>query len=122
MRERRLGYRVPLEIMMTSYVRDRPVRALTYDLSDAGIGVSALSMLAPKPGMIMALELELPGISDSIWAKGEVCHQDPGSIATGLGIRFLAMATVHARVIRDYCVEARRRHLGDLLARIRGVA
>jgi c-di-GMP-binding flagellar brake protein YcgR len=122
MRERRLGYRVPLEVMMTSYVRDRPVRALTYDLSDAGIGVSAVSMLAPKPGMVMGLELELPGISDSIWAKGEVCYQEQGSIATGLGIRFLAMATVHARMIRDYCIEARRSHLGGLLARIRGVS
>jgi c-di-GMP-binding flagellar brake protein YcgR len=122
MRERRLGYRVPLEVMMTSYVRDRPVRALTYDLSDAGIGVSAVSMLAPQPGMVMGLELELPGISDSIWAKGCVCYQDRGDIATGLGIRFLAMANAHARMVRDYCIEARRRHLGGLLARIRGVA
>ncbi|MEZ4360006.1 MAG: PilZ domain-containing protein [Kofleriaceae bacterium] len=122
MRERRLGFRVPLEVMMTSYVRDRPVRALTYDVSDAGIGVSAISMLAPSPGMIMSLELELPGVADSIWAKGEVCYQERGDIATGLGIRFLAMATQHARTVRDYCVEARRRHLGGLLSRIHGVS
>jgi c-di-GMP-binding flagellar brake protein YcgR len=121
MRERRLGYRVPLEVMMTSYVRDRPVRALTYDLSDSGIGVSAVSMLAPKAGVVMGLELELPGMSDSIWAKGEVCYQARGSIASGLGIRFLAMAGAHARMIRDYCIESRHRHLGGLLARIRGV-
>jgi c-di-GMP-binding flagellar brake protein YcgR len=122
MRERRLGYRVPLEVMMTSYVRDRPVRALTYDLSDSGIGVSAVSMLAPKAGSVMSLELELPGLSDSIWAKGEVCYQARGDIASGLGIRFLAMAGAHARLIRDYCIEARHRHLGGLLSRIRGVA
>ena len=122
MRERRLGVRVPLEVMMTSYVRDRPVRALTYDLSDSGIGVSAVSMLAPRPGMVMSLELELPGVAESIWAKGEVCYQDPGTIATGLGIRFLAMATAHARLVRDFCIETRRQHLGGLLARIRGVA
>ena len=122
MRERRLGVRVPLEVMMTSYVRDRPVRALTYDLSDSGIGISAVSMLAPRAGMVMSLELELPGLAESIWAKGEVCYQEPGTIATGLGIRFLAMATEHARMVRDFCIETRRQHLGGLLARIRGVA
>lgn len=122
MRERRLGVRVPLEVMMTSYVRDRPVRALTCDLSDTGIGLSAVSMLAPRPGTVVSLELELPGVSDSIWAKGEVCYQAPGQIASGLGVRFLAMATAHARLVRDFCLESRRQHLGGLLSRIRGVA
>jgi len=32
------------------------------------------------------------------------------------------MAGVHARMIRDYCIETRHRHLGGLLSRIRGVA
>jgi c-di-GMP-binding flagellar brake protein YcgR len=122
MRERRLGVRVPLEVMMTSYVRDRPVRALTYDVSDTGVGLSAVSVLAPRPGTTVSLELELPGVAESIWAKGEVCYQATGSIATGLGVRFVAMATAHARLLRDYCLEARRAHLGGLLSRIRGLA
>ena len=42
---------VPLEVMMTSYVRDRPVRALTYDVSDAGIGVSAICPGVVETGM-----------------------------------------------------------------------
>jgi c-di-GMP-binding flagellar brake protein YcgR len=113
---------VPLEVMMTSYVRDRPVRALTCDLSDTGIGLSAVSVLAPRPGTMVSLELELPGVSDSIWAKGEVCYQATGEIASGLGVRFVAMATAHARLVRDFCLEARRQHLGGLLSRIRGVA
>jgi hypothetical protein len=37
-------------------------------------------------------------------------------------VRFVAMAQLHARMLRDYCVENRREHLGGLLARIRGAA
>ena len=40
-------------------------------------------------------------------------------IASGLGVRFLAMAKSQARIVRDFCVEARRKNLGAILARIR---
>ena len=40
-------------------------------------------------------------------------------MASGLGVRFLAMARSQARMIRDFCIEARRKNLGSLLARIR---
>ena len=37
----------------------------------------------------------------------------------GLGVRFVAMATSQARMIRDFCIEMRRANLGSILARIR---
>ena len=119
MQERRLGFRIPFETMVTSYVHDRPVRGLAQDLSDTGIGVSAISMLAPPPGLVVGLEIDLPGESDSIWASGEVCYRKDERLASGLGVRFVAMARSQARMIRDFCIETRRRHLGSLLARIR---
>jgi c-di-GMP-binding flagellar brake protein YcgR len=122
MRDRRLGYRIPLPLMFTSYVRDRPMRVLCSDLSDSGIGLSAVSGLAPKPGMVVGLELALPGIDDDLWASGEVCHRVDGDLASGLGVRFTAMARAHARTLRDFCIESRRGHLADLLTRIRAAA
>ena len=119
MQDRRFGYRIPLEVMFTSYVRDRPVRALSADLSDSGMGLATVSGLAPSPGSVVAVELDLPGMSDSIWARGEITHTRPGELASGLGLRFVAMARAHARVLSDLVVEARRNHLGGLLARIR---
>lgn len=119
MQERRLGYRIPFETMVTSYVFDRPVRGLTQDLSDTGMGMSAISMLAPPPGLVVGLEIDLPGMDDSIWASGQICYRKDDQLASGLGVRFVAMARSQARMIRDFCIEARRSHLGSLLARIR---
>ncbi len=109
--------------MVTSYVNDRPVRGLAGDLSDTGLRMSAVSMLAPPPGLVVGLEIDLPGIADSIWASGQICYRKDdraaAGLASGLGVRFLAMARSQARTVRDYCIETRRRSLGSMLARIR---
>jgi c-di-GMP-binding flagellar brake protein YcgR len=119
MRDRRLGIRISLPLMMTSYVHDRPVRLLCADLSDSGMGVSSVAMRAPTPGSGVGIELDLPGIDEQLWIAGQICHQKVGDLTAGLGIRFIAMATAHARLLRDYCVESRRGHLAQLLTRIR---
>ena len=119
MQERRLGYRIPFESMVTSYVHDRPVRGLSSNISDTGLSLSAITMVAPPPGLVVGLEIELPETSDSIWASGQICYRKDDRMASGLGVRFLAMAKSQARMIRDFCVESRRKNLGSLLARIR---
>ena len=119
MQDRRLGFRIPFETMVTSYVHDRPVRGLANNLSDSGISVSAISMLAPPPGLVVGMELDVPGLDDTIWAAAQVCYRTDDHLASGLGMRFVAMARAHARMIRDFCIEMRRKNLGSLLARIR---
>lgn len=119
-RDRRLGHRVPFQSLLTSYIRERPVRALAADLSDAGIRLHTTCALAPAPGTPVVLELALPEAGDTIWCAGEVCYREADELASGLGVRFVTMARLHARMLRDYCLERRRTHLGDLLARIRG--
>lgn len=105
--------------MVTSYVHDRPVRGLATNLSDTGMSLSAISMLAPPPGLVVGLELDVPGLDDSIWAAAQVCYRKDDRMASGLGMRFVAMAKSHARMIREFCIEMRRKNLGSLLARIR---
>lgn len=119
MQDRRLGFRIPFETMVTSYVHDRPVRGLATNLSDSGLSISAISMLAPPPGMIVGLELDVPGVDESIWAAAQVRYRQDDHLASGLGLRFVAMARSHARLIREFCIEMRRKNLGALLARIR---
>lgn len=119
MHERRLGYRIPFESMVTSYVHDRPIRGLAMNLSDTGMSMTAISMVAPPAGMVLGLEIDLPGTTDSIWASGRVCYRKDDRMASGLGVRFVAMATSQARMIRDFCIEMRRQNLGSILARIR---
>jgi hypothetical protein len=117
--ERRIGYRIPFETMVTSYVNDRPIRALASNLSDTGINMSSISMVAPPPGLVVGLELELPDEGESIWAAGRICYRKDDRLASGLGVRFIAMAKSQARLVRDYCIEMRRKNLGSMLARIR---
>jgi c-di-GMP-binding flagellar brake protein YcgR len=117
--ERRLGYRIPFESMITSYVQDRPIRGLATNLSDSGLNMSAISMVAPPPGLVVGLEIDIPGMNESIWASGRICYRKDDSLASGLGVRFLSMARTHARAVRDFCIEMRRQHLGAILARIR---
>lgn len=121
MQERRLGFRIPFESMVTSYVHDRPVRGLATNLSDSGINMSAITMLAPPPGLVVGLEIDLHGESESIWAAGRICYRkdDRNELASGLGVRFMAMAKSQARIVRDFCIEMRRKNLGAILARIR---
>ncbi|HEU0032892.1 MAG TPA: PilZ domain-containing protein [Kofleriaceae bacterium] len=119
MQDRRLGFRIPFETMVTSYVHDRPVRGLATNLSDSGMNLSAVSMLAPPPGLVVGLEIDLPGEPESIWASARVCYRKDDRLASGLGVRFLSMARREARTIRDFCVEMRRKNLGAVLARIR---
>lgn len=119
MQDRRLGFRIPYETMVTSYVHDRPVRCLANNLSDSGMSLSAIAMLAPPPGLVVGLELDVPEMNESIWASARVCYRKDDRMASGLGVRFVAMAKSHARMLREMCIETRRRNLGSLLARIR---
>ena len=119
MNDRRLGYRIPFESMVTSYVHDRPIRALASNISDTGINMSSISMLAPPPGLVVGLEIDLPGMDESIWASGQICYRKDDHLASGLGVKFVAMARSQARIVRDFCIEMRRQHLGSILARIR---
>jgi hypothetical protein len=105
--------------MVTSYVHDRPVRALASNLSDSGLNMSSIAMLAPPPGLVVGLEIELPGERESIWASGRICYRREDRMASGLGVRFLSMARSQARAVRDFCLEMRRQNLGALLTRIR---
>jgi c-di-GMP-binding flagellar brake protein YcgR len=118
MRDRRLGYRIPLDLMVTAYVNERPLRGLVLDLSDTGVRLEVVSGRAPKAGTSVALEIELPGTEESLWIHGTVQYQRPADLASGLGVRFVAMAGVHARALRDFCVQSRHRQLGTLLARL----
>lgn len=122
-RDRRLGFRVDLEIFLNQYIQDRPVRALTTNLSETGIYLNRAQMpVGCRPysrTRTIGLEFELPGTRELIWARGEICHEVDDKMVTGTGIRFTGIPVRHARLIRDYCVEARRDRLGDLLEQIR---
>jgi hypothetical protein len=117
--ERRLGTRIPLEILMNEYLNDRPHRALTVNISETGVLVNKVATSFNRRTRVVGLEFALPGVSDLIWARGEICYDTFDDNLHGQGIRFTGMPKTYARLLRDYCIEKRREQLGQLLDRIR---
>ncbi len=121
--DRRIGIRIDLEVFFTQYIRDRPYRVLTSNLSETGIYYHRVS---PDPqarlipaGTPIGLEIALPGTGEVIWARGEVCRETWGRSVCGSAIRFADMPRVHARMVRDFCHQTRVARLDELLARVR---
>jgi hypothetical protein len=117
--DRRLGFRVPMEIFLNEYVQDRAHRALTVNISDTGLYVNKVMAPIARSSRVVSLEFELPGTGETIWARGEVTHDSLDDYFHGQGIRFTGMARLHARMLRDWCVEKRRTQLAGMLDRIR---
>ena len=80
----------------------------------------ALSMLAPPPGLVVGPRDRPAGhATNRSGPPGRICYRKDDSLASGLGVRFVAMARSQATMVRDFCIEMRRKNLGALLARIR---
>ena len=104
--------RVPMRVPYTEIVGERPLLGVIADVSEDGLKVERL--LRNTGSRIVQLEFELPGTNELVWAKGELCFDRLRQTATGLqpvrtsGVRFVAAASKHLRLIRDYVFELRR--------------
>ncbi len=120
--DRRCGFRVPVEMFLNEYIADRPYRAMAGNLSETGVllnRVKSPTQALREDQRVIGLEFELPGMSETIWARGEICSQGRDRYFQTDRVRFTGMPNVHARLLRDYCIESRRAHLSSLLSRIR---
>jgi c-di-GMP-binding flagellar brake protein YcgR len=105
---RRFDTRVPLEMHISTYASDRGKRALTFDISESGIYLQTLVQDPHIPYMPIGLEFELPGIPETIWALGEARRDRLDDYFYGLGVRFTRMASLHERMLADFCARQRR--------------
>jgi hypothetical protein len=119
MRERRDGYRIPLQLFLNEYVADRPHRCLTVNLSETGLYVHKLIQPLRRNTHVVGLEFELPGMGETIWARGEICYDDFDDYFHGSGIRITGIPRLHQHLLRDYINEKRRVRLEEIMRRIR---
>jgi hypothetical protein len=115
--DRRKEARLPVEICVQQFLAGGAYLGLTRDLSERGLYITA-PRLEDKMvwyGSPVQLELALPGTGETIWARGQVCHEDLLDAERGLGVRFLDMATKHADYLRTYVESVRRARLHNLL-------
>ena len=109
LRNRRFDTRIPLEMYVSTYVRDQPQRAVTLDISESGLYLNSLLRDPDPPRTPIGLEIELPGFGETIWVAGETCRDTLDDYFYGFGVRFTDMALLHQRMLRAYCRGARRR-------------
>lgn len=117
--ERRSDHRVPMDLFLNEYVKERPYRALAMNLSEAGLTLQKLAEPIARWARTIALEFELPGTGEVIWAKGESRFESIGDDFHLTGVRLVAMATKHQRLVRDYVYDKRRWRMDSLLLRYR---
>jgi hypothetical protein len=116
-RVRRSHARIPVETLCSEVVADRERSALVLDLSEEGLCVER-PLSGTIPRQIVQLELEIPGVDDVVWASGRVCFDrlwprrgGPASRSQPVrvtGIRLVAAAERHLRLLREYVVETRK--------------
>jgi hypothetical protein len=129
--DRRDDNRIPLRVFLNEYVRDRPHRALTTNVSPTGLYLSRVfspstnqHLQFGREDRFVQLEFALPGTTDTIWAHGEVRYDEIGlggrdPMIHGTGVHFVAMARGHQRLLKEYVVEHRRQRLQQILELIR---
>ena len=116
---RRSSFRVPIQLFLNEFVKDKAHRCMAVNLSPSGIYLNRLLTPFHRDGRVVGLEFELPETSEVIWARGEIRYDAMDRYFHGTGIEFTGMARVHERLIHDYITERRVKTLRKLLARVR---
>ena len=115
---RRNSPRVPVESFCSELDGESLRHALVVDLSPDGLRLQR--RLGGERRRDLALEFEIPEIDEIVWARGEICFDQVWRVApdgrgglSGLlrtsGIRIVAAAERHRRLLREYVFETRRR-------------
>lgn len=88
------------------------------DVSSNGLRVQR--PLGGPRSRTLQLEFEVPSVDEIVWAKGEICFDEICRVAPGdepgfsgvlriSGIRLVAAAERHKRLLRDYVIERARK-------------
>jgi hypothetical protein len=117
---RRSHPRITVEALCAEVAERGDQFGFVVDLSPGGLRIEQPS-LARREGRIVQLEFELPDADEIVWAKGEICFDRvrqiaPGATVRSTGVRLVAAATRHLRMLRDWVMaaaEARRELEGD---------
>jgi c-di-GMP-binding flagellar brake protein YcgR len=96
-------------MFFNQYIHDHPVRTLAVNVSEHGMAAHRLVERMTRHARIVSVEFELPGTGEVIWAKGETLFERIDRDFHRAGIRFLAMARRHERLVREFVWDRRLR-------------
>jgi len=108
---RRLAQRVPVKLFCDEHLGDRPLRSVAFDMSECGLALRRLGRFGALPHEVVGLEFALPGTGEVIWAHAETQFEAFERGVHRAGLRFVAMARSHERLLHDYLMDRRLRAL-----------
>jgi len=102
---RRDGPRVPVESLCTELTGGAFRHALVVDMSEDGLRIQR-PIGGPRTRSLQ-LEIEIPGVDEIGWASAQVCFDEVrpaggGGIVRTSGLRLVAAAQRHRRILREY--------------------
>jgi hypothetical protein len=83
-------------------------RCFTTDLSALGMFVERVAEPLGRSSSVVQLEIPLPDVGETLWAKGEIVYDRFDALFHGMAIRFAGMARAHQRLLREFLWESRR--------------
>lgn len=116
--ERRVANRLPIGIYLTQYVDDRGYRCFTSNLSESGAFVNRLVEPLERRTRVIQVELPIAEAGETLWIKGEIAYDTLDPLFHGTGVRFVAMAGKHARLLREYLEEQRHAYLRSVIRKV----
>lgn len=107
--DRRTAGRVSVDMFFNQYIHDQPVRTLAVNVSEHGLAAQRLVERVTPHARVVGIEFELPGTGEIIWAKAETQFEAIDRDFHRAGIRFVAMARRHERLVREFVWDRRLR-------------
>lgn len=121
---RRESPRIGVETLCWEIIDGKPAGSLAVDVSSMGVRVERPYTGGPTRREVQ-LELEVPGIDEVMWARGDACFDmvvpanGGRGGAVGLvrrtGYRLVIAAARDLRLLEEYVVETERRRVLDAL-------
>ena len=112
---RRISPRIEMEAMCWELVDNRETSALVVDLSSEGARVER-PYLGGRIAREVPLQLEVPGIDEVMWAKGDACFDvllpaksaGPLGLIRRTGYRIVIAAARDLRLLKEFVFETDR--------------
>jgi hypothetical protein len=114
-KDRRTNLRIPIELPIIQFIDNRPIRSLISNLSATGLHSCHAVEPMSRSSRVIQIEFPLPGVAERLWAKAEVVYDTIGPCFHGTGVRFIAIANAHQRLLDEWI----RAEAGPSLAAVR---
>lgn len=109
--ERRTYERIPTGFYVHQVIEDDLHRCFITDLSPVGLFMQRPVDPFDRRSNVVQIELPLPGLHDTLWARAEVVYDRIDSLFHGTAVAFTDMAQKHHRQLRGWIDEVQHGYL-----------